>query len=459
MKKLNRTNTNLTALPPARILQFGGGNFLRAFVDWMVDELNEQTDFNGGVIIVKPTERGDYTALRQQEGLFHVVLDGIQNGQIIEDHRLVKSINSILHPYLDFEGYLATARLDTIRFVVSNTTEAGIMFNAADKFTDQPQKEFPGKLTRWLYERFKHFAGDAQQGCILLPCELIEENGTALQNCILAYARHWELEESFCNWITAHNIFCNTLVDRIVSGFPADGAAAIHSKLGFADELLAAGEYYHSWVIQAPAVVSEELPFGETILNVQFVDDLRSHREIKVRILNGAHTSMVPVGYLCGLESVRAAIEDPVVSQYVEGLLYDEVIPTLDFPKEELDAFAAAVLDRFRNPAIHHRLISIALNSTSKYKTRLLPSLISYYEKTGLLPTRICFAMAALIRFYKGEYEGKAIPLNDDPTIINFFKASWEKHQEDLPLLVKEVLKNDEIWGKHLIPSQAYRNY
>ncbi|WP_273565485.1 tagaturonate reductase [Maribacter halichondriae] len=421
MSQLNRELSNRPKKLPLKIMQFGGGNFLRAFVDWMVQVLNEEADFNAGVVIIKPTERGDYHALKSQEGLFTVVLDGIKNGKLMAEQKLVDCVQKIVNPYSEWDAYLALAENPDMRFIVSNTTEAGIKFNSEDKFGGNPPKEFPAKLTVWLYHRFRHFKGDILKGCIALPCELIEDNGAALKACILKYANHWKLDDAFKNWINASNHFSSTLVDRMVSGYPYDRAEAIHKDLEYEDELLVTGEYYHSWVIQGNEIVQNELPFSKTDLNVEFVNDLVPYREMKVRILNGAHTSMVPVGYLAGIRFVKEAMDDPEVGHFVESLLLEEAAKTLDFHDSVKQKFVADVLDRFRNPLLKHRLISISLNGTSKFVARLLPTLKDYLEKEGKLPKRIVFGLSALIQFYKGEFNGEKIDFKDDKNVLDFF--------------------------------------
>ncbi|WP_020571037.1 tagaturonate reductase [Neolewinella persica] len=435
---------------PLRILQFGGGNFLRAFVDWMIDVLNEQTDFNGGVAIVKPTSRGDYDELRAQQGLFTVALDGIRQGELIADRRVVTCIQQVIQPYLDRAAFLATAELPELRFIISNTTEAGIRFREEPLPAEGMPSEFPAKLCLWLHHRFQYFGVKGRgRGCIVLPLELIENNGDELRDCLLRYARHWGLSEAFQQWTLEENYFCNTLVDRIVSGYPADRAAAIAAETGHDDPLLVAGEYYHSWVISGPDLVALELPFGKTDLNVTFTEDLDAYREIKVRILNGAHTSIVPTGYLAGLETVGDVMADEKMNAFLEGVLNDEIIPSLDYPKAELKAFAADVLDRFRNPSIHHKLMDISLNSTSKFRTRLLPSLLAYQAKKGTLPTGILRAFAALIRFYRGDRNGESIALRDDAGRIAFLKAQWANvlsGQQTLHQLTGNVLGRADWW-------------
>lgn len=441
---------------PLKVLQFGGGNFLRAFVDWMIDVLNEQTDFNAGVAIVKPTERGDYDALRKQNGQFHVVLDGIKNGELMKERRLITCVKQVIQPYRERAAYLATAEEASLRFVISNTTEAGIKFSEEPLPEEGMPKEFPAKLCLWLHHRWQHFSGAPERGCIVLPLELIEDNGDALKACLLQYADHWNLPAEFKSWLAEHNHYCNTLVDRIVSGYPAGKAEALKAELGMEDELLVAGEYYHSWVIKGPALVQQELPFAKTKLNVTFTNDLAAYREIKVRILNGAHTSIVPTGYLAGIETVGEVMANEQMSSFLQSVLYDEIIPSLPFPEAQLKAFAADVLDRFRNPSIRHKLLDISLNSTSKFRTRLLPSLLSYQAKFGKLPQGIVTALAALIRFYSGKRGTEAIPLRDAADRIAFFQEEWAKEQST-QALVAAVLGREDWWGQDLndIPGLA----
>ena len=442
-------------------MQFGGGNFLRAFVDWMVQILNEETDFNGGVVVVKPTERGNYQALKNQDGLFTVILDGIKNGELIAEKKVIDCVQEVVNPYVEWGTYLKLVENPDLRFVVSNTTEAGIKFNSEDKFEDNPPKEFPAKITVWLCHRFQYFNGDISKGCIFLPCELIEENGLALKQSILQYADHWNLSNDFKSWVNSANHFCNTLVDRIVSGYPTDRADEISNALGYKDELLVAGEYYHSWVIQGNDIVQKELPFGQTDLNAEFVNDLGPYREMKVRILNGAHTSMVPVGYLAGIRLVKEAMDNTIVSNYVESLLQEEVSKTLDFPESVKQKYAADVLDRFRNPLLKHQLISISLNSTSKFVTRLLPTLKDYIASENELPKKIVFGLSALIRFYKGEFNGEKIELKDDRKVLDFFQSAYVKlDSEELSLseVMGLILGNSDIWGEDLSKIEGLTN-
>lgn len=454
------SNQSLTSRAPfpIRVLQFGGGNFIRAFSDWMIDHLNEKTDFNAGVAIVKPTERGDYEALRKQDGLFHVLSKGIKDGVYQEERRLVQCVQQIIHPYKEWDLFLKTAENPSIRFVFSNTTEAGIKFNPADQFTQQPPKEFPAKLLLWLHHRYTFFKGDHSKNCIFLPLELVPENGQLLKQCLLKYAHHWDLETGFIDFVE-QQIYCNSLVDRIVAGYSATEAAKVEQELSLKDELLVSGEHYHSWVIQAPKQVREELPAHKTDLNIQFVDDLEKYRTIKVRLLNGAHTSLVPIGFLRGHKTVLEAMQDQALKAYLMAELKEEIIPSLNYDPLELQAYASDVMDRFCNPSLQHYLLDISLNSTTKFVTRLLPSLLGYQEKKGTLPPRIVFALTALLRFYQGDWRGESIPLKDNPAHLQFFKETWQIHHQQLDILVSTLLSNQQIWGKDLneIPGLHHR--
>jgi tagaturonate reductase len=444
LQRLNRQTARLETRFPERIVQFGGGNFLRGFVDWIVEALNIQTDFASSVVIVKPTPHGSYAALEAQDGLFHVRLTGNEAGKPVAQASLITCISRTINPYQDYGAYLTLARQPQIRFLISNTTESGIVFNSADRFEAQPWVSFPAKLAAFLYERYCHFGGDTAYGCVVLPCELIEQNGEQLRMIILKYAELWQLPAGFTAWLESCCLFCNTLVDRIVSGFPPGDPALIFDTLGFEDQLLVEGEAYHSWVIEAPGWLEREFPVYRTNLNVKIVDDVRPYHMLKVRVLNGAHTAMVAPGLFLGLETVYQAVEHPVLGQFIRKLVFEEIVPTLDQP--EANQFAEAVLARFRNPFIQHRLTSIAVNSLSKFKVRLLPTLLANYEK-GTIPEHIVIAFAALIRFYRGEWRGQ--PLNDDPVHIEWFRQLWDSGVSSREIAM-QVLSNQTLWGTDL---------
>jgi tagaturonate reductase len=445
-KKLNRLSVSTTSRP-IRVLQFGEGNFLRAFVDWMIDVLNEKTDFNGNVKVVQPIGQGMGAMINAQDGLYHVVLNGIQNGKKISEDRLITCVDSVLNPYEDYKAFLALAENPDLKFIFSNTTEAGIAFNEADRTNDKLPDSFPGKIAALLHHRYVHFKGAADKGVALLPCELIEKNGSNLKAIVEKYADLWKLPVSFMKWMDANVHFCNTLVDRIVPGFPKETIGEIHTRTGFEDNLVVMAEPFHLWVIEAPESVRHDLPFEKAGLNVKFVPDLTPYRTRKVRILNGAHTALVPVAYLKGLRTVRESVIDPEVGGFLSKALNEEIIPTLDLPKEELTQFAAEVMERFQNPFIKHELSSIALNSISKYKVRVLPSVLGYISTKKILPEQLLYSLAALIRFYKGEWHGEKLPVNDTPEIMDFFKKVWSGKPGDV---AKQVLGNKDFWGQDL---------
>lgn len=457
LPQLNRRTAQINKTYPERIVQFGAGNFLRGFADWIIDILNEKTDFASSVVVVKVTP-GTYRELDAQDGLFHVHLEGIQNDEFVSDTRLIRCISRTVYPYQNYADYVALAQQPDIRFLISNTTEAGIQYNEADRPTDTPPDSFPAKMALFLYERYRHFNGAADKGCIIIPTELIDDNGTQLQGMIRRYAQQWMLDADFTRWLDEHNVFCNTLVDRIVPGFPQDKSDEIFQRIGFHDDMLLMAEPYHNWIIEAPESIENELPVERAGLNVHIVPDATPHRQTKVRILNGLHTSMVPIGYFLGLESVRESVDHPALGQFLRDEAEHEIIPSMDLPPDELRMFARDVFDRFRNPSIHHRLLSIAAKTSAKVKARLLPTLTEYHTKHDALPERIVFALAAFIRFYQGEWQGQAIPLSDDENMIDWFRQQWQT-AESTETLVQAVLKNEALWGRNIstIPGLSAR--
>jgi tagaturonate reductase len=448
LKKLNRVTASLPQQHPIKVLQFGGGNFLRAFADWMIDLLNEKADFNGAVQIVQSTKSGKGDLLNEQQGLYHVVLNGIKNGHTFEEIRLITCVNGAVNPSDDYQAYLKTAENPDLKFIISNTTEVGIAFNPKDTSNLIVAESFPGKLTALLYHRFVYFNGASDKGLILLPCELLEKNGEILKQTIHQYIFHWHLPKAFTEWINNSNIFCNTLVDRIVPGFPKEQISEIQKITGYEDNLVVMAEPFHLFVIEAPEIVRRAFPADKIGLNVKFVDDLTPYRTSKVRILNGIHTAMVPVAYLKGFRTVRESIDDTAIGEFIHTAINDEIIPTLALPKEELQQFASDVIERFQNPFIRHELMSIALNSISKYKVRVLPSVLRYIELKKQLPEKLIFSLAALIRFYKGEWNGEPIALNDTPEVLNFFKKVWSGN--DITIVAHRVLSNKEFWDMDL---------
>ncbi len=448
MKPLNRQNANTTSDRPIKILQFGTGNFLRGFIDWAVDILNEKTGFNGDIQIVQPHGKSPATALNAQEGLYHVITRGFQNGKVVDEVRLISSVRPAINPYLEYESFLALADNPELRFMISNTTEAGIYFDPKDGHPDTVPASFPGKLTALLYRRFTFFKGEASKGLVHLPCELIEQNAQKLKATILQYAKLWSLGSAFESWINEHNVFCNTLVDRIVPGYPQEDAQEMTERTGFKDDLMVMTEPFHLWIIEGPQSLESEFPINQTGLDIYFAEDLSPYRTRKVRILNGAHTAMVPLAYLRGLRTVREAVEDPYIGDFLNKAIYQEVIPTLDLPQDELKKFAQDVVERFKNPFIKHQLKDIALNSVSKFQVRVLPSLLGYYDRKKELPEHLVLSFAALIVFYRGRYGNEALPVRDTPEVMDFFKEVWENGNSHN--IASRVLANAALWQEDL---------
>ena len=448
MKELNR-QTAQAAKYPTKVIQFGEGNFLRAFVDWIIWKTNKATDFNAGVVVVQPIDRGMVDMLNAQDGLYHVNLQGIDKGQPVDSIEMIDVINGGINPYTQNDEFMALAENPDIRFVISNTTEAGIAFDPSCRLEDKPASSYPGKLTQLLYHRFRHFNGDMTKGFIILPCELIFLNGKELKKCIYQYIEHWNLGEDFKAWFEqACGVYC-TLVDRIVPGYPKDTIDQIHERIGFKDNLVVKGEIFHLWVIEAPESVAAEFPADKAGLNVLFVPSEAPYHERKVTLLNGPHTVLSPVGYLSGLDTVRECVEDPEVGKFVHKVMYEELLETLNLPKPELEAYAASVVERFVNPYVKHFVTSIMLNSFPKYKTRDLPGLKTYLERKGELPKGLVLGLAAIITYYKGGKRGDVeIVPNDDAAIISLLQELWASG--DVRKVAEGVLAAEFIWGENL---------
>lgn len=449
MKKLNSSTAHKTSRPE-RVIQFGEGNFLRAFVDWIISNMNEKTDFNGNVVVVQPIEKGMVDLLISQDGLYHVNLQGLENGKNINSYRMIDVISRGLNPYSEFEKFLSLAEQPEIRFVISNTTEAGIAFDSQCRLEDQPASSYPGKLTQLLYHRFKHFNGDMTKGLIIFPCELIFLNGHKLKETILQYIDLWGLGNDFKQWFeNACGVYA-TLVDRIVPGFPKKDIEAIKNQLGYDDNLVVQGEAFHLWVIEAPESVAEEFPASRAGLNVLFVPSEKPYHERKVTLLNGPHTVLSPVAFLSGINIVRDACQHAVIGKYIHRVMYDELMETLDLPKEELLRFADAVMERFTNPYVDHQLTSIMLNSFSKFATRDLPGLKTYLERKKQLPEGLILGLAAIITYYKGGVrpDGVSYTPQDTPEVLNEMKALWDGRP--LKEVAQGVLTMESVWNENL---------
>ena len=446
--ELNREKLNLPKYPE-RIIQFGEGNFLRCFADWQIDILNKEANFNSGVAVVRPINYDTVPLLNTQDGLYTAIIRGInEKGEVVKDYRIISSVNREIPVYKEFDEYLKLAHNPEMRFIISNTTEAGIVYSDKDKYEDRPQNTYPAKLTRLLHERFTVFNGDMSKGFILMPCELIDYNGEELKKIVLKYADLWNLGEEFKKWLVKGNIWCSTLVDRIVTGYPHAEKEELKKELGYEDRFMTTGEYFYLFVIQGPKdILTKELKLDKVNLNILITEDLKPYKMRKVGILNGAHTSLVPVAYLYGIDTVREAMENSDINNFIENAINQEIIPALDMDKKELIEFKEAVIKRFRNPYVKHMLIDIALNSTSKYKTRILPQVLEYNKRTGKLPQRLLFSLAALIRFYKGVREnGDAINLRDDKQFLDMYADLWSNFNGDYKHIAETVLGMKSHW-------------
>ena len=442
---------------PVRVLQFGEGNFLRAFIDWMFHEMNKQGKFNGMAQLVQPLPSGMAEQINAQDGLYTLILRGIADGKTVEKREVIESVKGCLNPYENWNAVVECAVSNDLRFVFSNTTEAGIEYKPEPFTPGKCQNTYPAKLTSLVFERWKAFQGDPAKGLVFVPCELIDRNGATLKQCMKQYAADWNLPEEFSAWLDKACLFVNTLVDRIVAGYPRGEAEKIEAELGYQDRLLDCGEIFHFFVIEGPKSILKELPFTECGLNVIVTDNQAPYRTRKVRFLNGAHTADVPAAILGGLAFVDEMMDDPVFGKMVRKAIYDEIYPTVELPDGEKKFFADSIVERFRNPFAHHRLLSISLNSISKWKVRVLPSLLDYVRIKGKLPDVLAFSLAALLRFYRIELdgEGKAsgsyreirYPVSDSPDVLAFFAETAK-----LPLkeAVGRALANTSFWGMDL---------
>lgn len=459
MYPLNSTTATKTQRPE-RIIQFGEGNFLRAFVDWIVWQMDRRTDFDASVVIVQPIAHGMTEQLEAQNCLYHVNLQGLVDGQPVNSLELIDSVSRTVNPYADHTAFLALAEQPDIRFVVSNTTEAGIAFDPTCRFSDAPPASYPAKLTQLLYHRFRAFGGDALRGLIILPCELIFQNGHHLADCIRSYIDLWQDEmgtdsEPFRQWFEQACYVCTTLVDRIVPGFPRRDIDAIQQRAGFADQMVVQAEAFHLWVIEAAPnlpleQLAREFPADKAGLHVVFTRDESPYHERKVTLLNGPHTILSPVAFLAGLNIVRDACQHETIGPFVRRVMYEELLPTLNLPEDELRRFADDVMERFCNPFVDHQLTSIMLNSLPKFQTRDLPGLKTYIERRGSLPQGIVLGLAAICIYYRGgqRADGTAIQPNDDPRIMQLLTDLWATG--DAHRVAEGVLAAKElIWHEH----------
>lgn len=442
---------------PERVLQFGEGNFLRAFVDYFIDILNEQLDFRTKVAVVQPIADGLADTVNAQQGLYTVYLRGFENGVPTTRKRIVSAISRCIDPYRDYAALLDCAGNPDLRFIFSNTTEAGIVFDPQSQFGQQPPASFPAKLTRFLHERYQRFGSMPGKGFVIISCELIDHNGDELKRCVHEHIRQWGLGDGFAEWVDRENTFCSTLVDRIVTGYPKAEAAAFNAENGYEDRLLDTGEPFAIWVIEGPASLADELPFARAGLPVIVTPDCSYYKKRKVRILNGVQTGMVLASYLSGYDIVRFCMDDPAISGFMHRTIHEEIIPALDLDKADMDAFAASVFERLRNPFIDHSLLAISLNTTAKWKARDLPTLKDYLQKFGRLPERLVFTFASYLAFYQGvRFEDGALfgrrgdteyPIRDDAAVLAFFGSRLGAGTREL---VHDTCANTDFWGEDL---------
>lgn len=447
MKDLNRSNFQAVDRP-VKIMQFGEGNFLRAFVDWILQNLNDAGVINAGVAVVQPMPMGRVADLAKQDGLYTLCLEGIDKGEKIQDKKIIDVLKDFINPFEQYDKFLNYAKSEDLEIVISNTTEAGIALDKNDTDFTKCPVSFPGKLLALLKARYDHFNGDMSKGLAIIPCELIDHNGDELKRCLVELAKINNMDEKFITWMTTACHYTSTLVDRIVPGYPRDNAAQICEETGYQDNNIVKGEIFHLWVLQKEPFVQEKLPADKSGLNVIFADDITPYKQRKVKILNGSHTAMVPVAYLSGIDTVRESVEDADVGQFVAELINDEIKPTINLPQDQMDAFANSVVERFKNPFIRHELMSIALNSTTKFKTRLLPTYNDYRAKFGKSPKHILFSFASLVVFYRGKRGDADIALADDPKYIEFWKELWQMN--DYSAMAKKALGAEDLWEQSL---------
>ena len=445
---------------PERVLQFGEGNFLRAFADYWFDMANEKAGWNGKCVLVQPIAQGLTQLINRQEGLYTLYLRGRQNGEKVDAKRVISSVSRCLNPYekQDYDAMMDVAAGEALEYIVSNTTEAGIVYDPSCRLEDCPPASFPAKLTQVLLHRWR--AG--RPGVVVLSCELIDNNGKELLRCVNQYIKQWGLEEGFARWVNGDCTFCSTLVDRIVPGRIRDAAEAarLEDENGYRDALIDVGEVFGVWNIEGPEWLAEKLPFRAAGLNCPVVPDVTPYKKRKVRILNGAHTGFVPGAYLAGYDIVRDCMQDDVILGFMNRMLHEEVIPTLPLDRQDLEAFAAAVQDRFNNPFINHELMSITLNSTSKWRARTMPSLLEYAQTAGKLPPCLAMSFAAYIAFYSSDIQalteqglvcrrpkGNEYTVSDDRWVLEFYYSRRGVSDETL---VHDVMTNEKMWGQDL---------
>lgn len=445
MNELNKQTVHKPVLP-VKILQFGEGNFLRAFVDWMIHKANEAGVMNHGVVAVQPIAQGLAEMLKKQDSMYHVYLEGIKDKQPVKEVALVKSLVDTLNPYEEYESYEKIFLSEELEMIVSNTTEAGIRYEEGDDLTARPPKSYPAKMTALLHQRFRKFNGNPEKGLLVICCELIENNGSTLREYVIKHAEANRLGDDFISWVKKSCHFYDTLVDRIVPGFPRETIDEIKAEIGFNDNLVVKGEYFHVWAIGGDPVIKEKLPLDKAGLNVLFMDDIKPFRAKKVRILNGSHTAMVPVALQMGCATVMDAFQTPLIERYINKMVEEETLPMIPGDPAELKAFAAKILERFYNPYIKHCLKDISLNSLSKWETRDFPTVYDNGQQ-GKSAKSVTFSFAALLVLYSGKSEVEFTP-NDTPEFVSFIRESFDR--DNIEKWVTGIIRNQKIWTEDL---------
>lgn len=427
-------------------MQFGEGNFLRAFIEWFIQDLNDKGAINANVALVQPMPFGRVGELASQDGLYTLRLEGIDGGKRVKKSQVIDVIGDCINPFTEYEKFLKYGESEDLQIIISNTTEAGIAVDPTDTDLSQCPKSYPGKLLALLKRRYDRFKGDIAKGLAIIPCELIDDNGDELYRCLTELAKINKMDAAFIKWLQTANHFTSTLVDRIVPGYPKNEIEEIQKETGYIDNNVVKGEIFHLWVLKKEPFIQKVFPADSTGLNIIFADDIHPYKQRKVKILNGSHTAMVPVAYLCGIDTVGEAVTDPVIGKFVRDFVFEEVNPTINLPQEQMTAFANSVLERYQNPYIRHELMSIALNSTTKFRTRILPTLTDYVKITGKLPQHVLFSFAALVAFHKGKRGAEDIKLADDPAYLAKWKQLWSDFNGDYTLLAKSALGWTAAW-------------
>lgn len=455
MKKINDIIDKKYGSYPEKILQFGDGNFLRAFCDWMIEKANEKGLLNSSVVISQNTPNGKAKELNNQNGLYTLIVRGKENGKNIEKIERITSVSRCLNPYAEYDKLLDIFKSKELNLIISNTTEAGIYYDNSNNIEDAPPSSYPARLTRGLYERFKAIGNKEEAKLLILPLELIDENGTKLKSVILQYAKLWKLSSEFINWINDFICIADTLVDRIVTGYPKDEIEKFEKELGYEDKFMTVAEPFYLFVIASETNYKKFFPLENN--NIIWTNDVKPYKKMKVRILNGIHTAVSLPAYICGLETVLDFMKDEVFNKYVNKLLFDEILPTLENNEEAVN-FAKNVIERFENPYLKHYLIDISLNSCSKFAARCLPTILDYIKIKNQCPKLTAFSLAAFIRFHKGEFingdfigerenkeKYKIRDTKENIQLFSLYGSEW--NSGNLESLTHNIMSKKELWN------------